>query len=194
MSGELLGVRDENRIEPQRVIDSIELVSPAVQVQEDMYEILKNESPVILFHYLRFDVFKDVTIDELGKLLKLLASVSCKDPAFLKPFIDFAKKKDIQGCTSLASVHTGEGKAIIDKLKSEGHDIVQVKDPNEIIDVYLKEKSPKYALALLESLLFFEITDDGTVYKQYIQSIIAGIQEDMKEYIFHGKTYHGFQI
>ena len=112
----------------------------------------------------------------------------------MKPFIDLAKKKDIRGCTSLASEHAGEGQAIVDKLKSEGHDIVQVKDPNEIIDVYLKEKSPKYALALLESLLFFEITDDGTIYKQYIQSILAGIPEDMKEYIFHGKTYHGFQI
>jgi len=148
----------------------------------------------MLFHYLRFVAFKDADQKEVAGLIKSLMSVSCADQAFLKQLIDLAETKDLSGCAALAATRTGDADALAAELTAGGFELKQVKDMNEIVDAYFTEPSPDYAMRMLETLLFFTITDDGTAYNTYIKKIMAGIPEDMKEMTYSDKMFHGFII
>ena len=125
-----------------------------------LYEYLSSYSVENLFAYLRFQAFPDVTNDRMKELLLEAISVPCRENDILTRILNYAETKDFDGLLQYL------------KLNQVSMDQVErpLKNPEEMLDIFLSETTEHNAARALKVLLRFPIYDnDITAYTAFVK-------------------------
>ena len=131
---------------------------------------LEQSSVELLFHYLRFHVFKTLEDSKKKTLFYELGYVPCKEPTIFKQIVEFANTKNYEGMLALAQknklsidfmIQLGEQELEwIDKKIASQLEVKQVRTMETIIDAWFVEENPYLAYSLLLHLLYTTINDE----------------------------------
>ena len=152
-----------------------------------------NSSVEELFHYIRFGSFASSTDEQKKEVIKALSHVSCGVLDTTTSIITFVKADDIAGLLAFAKTRAENTDVFIDEVEESGLNVLPVKDVDEIIDIYFQESDPRLSLRVLQTLLFFDIVDDGTIYKNYV-SKLRNMESKDKEFATCSHFEHSFII
>lgn len=139
---------------------------------EYSYDFFLNTSVEYLFDHLRFDVFSSDSEDLLRELITDLFYVGCRDPKVLKTILSFAEARDLEGLRSFArEAKTNYSRLEEIFLDAFGVDVTleTIKNPQEIVDAYLRETNRRLSLRLLQTLLTFDVTPNPKALATYVK-------------------------
>ena len=156
-------------------------------------EFFRDSSVEDLFHYIRYKAFMSSTSDQKKEVIKALCLVSCRKYDTITPILTFVKSDDIAGLLEFAKTKVIPVESYIKSFEQYNVNVMILKDINEIIDIYFEEADPLFSLRVLKTLLFFEVIDDGTIYKNYI-SKLRSMDSDTKELFVSTNFSHSFII
>ena len=103
------------------------------------------------------------------------------------------KSDDIAGLLTFAKSKTKDIESITKELKEANIEVLVVKDIDEIIDLYFEESDPALSLRVLQTLFFFDVIDDGTIYKNYV-SKLKTVEPKEKEFMLCSRFENSFII
>ena len=146
-----------------------------------------------LFYYIRFTAFQSSTSDQKKEVIKALSKVSCREHDTITSILTFVKSDDIAGLLTFAKSKTKDIESITKELKEANIEVLVVKDIDEIIDLYFEESDPALSLRVLQTLFFFDVIDDGTIYKNYV-SKLKTVEPKEKEFMLCSRFENSFII
>jgi hypothetical protein len=130
-------------------------------IQASIFEYLSSYSVEHLYSYLRFQAFPNISNDKMKELLLAAMSVPCREEDILTKILDYAKKKDADGLFQ----YFKKNKFPINK---EGKPL---KDPEQMLDIFLSEENQHNACRALKVLLRFPIYNgDISAYNDFIKN------------------------
>ena len=170
--------------------DGIDLSTAPMNVLVSFFE---GSSVEELFYYIRFTAFQSSTSDQKKEVIKALSKVSCREHDTITSILTFVKSDDIAGLLTFAKSKTKDIESITKELKEANIEVLVVKDIDEIIDLYFEESDPALSLRVLQTLFFFDVIDDGTIYKNYV-SKLKTVEPKEKEFMLCSRFENSFII
>ena len=170
--------------------DGIDLSTAPMNVLVSFFE---GSSVEELFYYIRFTAFQSSTSDQKKEVIKALSKVSCREHDTITSILTFVKSDDIVGLLTFAKSKTKDIESITKELKEANIEVLVVKDIDEIIDLYFEESDPALSLRVLQTLFFFDVIDDGTIYKNYV-SKLKTVEPKEKEFMLCSRFENSFII
>ena len=170
--------------------DEIDLSTAPMNVLVSFFE---GSSVEELFYYIRFTAFQSSTSDQKKEVIKALSKVSCREHDTITSILTFVKSDDIAGLLTFAKSKTKDIESITKELKEANIEVLVVKDIDEIIDLYFEESDPALSLRVLQTLFFFDVIDDGTIYKNYV-SKLKTVEPKEKEFMLCSRFEKSFII
>jgi len=124
-----------------------------------LYEYLSSYSVENLFAYLRFQAFPDVPNDVMKELLLTAMSVPCRENIILERILRYAEMKDFNGLLQYFKLN----QVIIEQVGKP------LKDPKQLLDIFLSETNQYNASRALKVLLRFPIYNNDTkAYTEFV--------------------------
>jgi hypothetical protein len=138
---------------------------------EYSYDFFLTTSVEYLFDHLRFDVFPSESEEEVRELITDLFYVACRDPPVLKTILSLSEAGDLQGLRSFAR-EARAGYSRLEELFLEAFGVdaklESIKNPQAIVEAYLRETNRRLSLRLLQTLVTFDVTPNPKALATYV--------------------------